>query len=52
MTCETCVTVKDRPNTYTRCKKCEGWREMSEAEKITSAKPYRFDGNGVASRSY
>ena len=52
MTCETCVTVKDKPMTYTKCKKCGDWRTMTDAEKELSAKPYRFGENGQPTRNY
>ena len=52
MTCPTCVTTKDKPMTYTKCKKCGDWRRMTDAEKELSAKPYRFGENGQPTRNY
>tara|TARA_R110000772_G_scaffold267677_2_gene392190 strand:+ start:371 stop:535 length:165 start_codon:yes stop_codon:yes gene_type:complete len=52
MTCETCVPVKDKPATYTKCKKCNSWRLMTDAEKELSAKPFRFIDGGQPTRNY
>ena len=52
MTCETCVTVKDKAGTYTKCKTCNDWRLMTEAEKRLAAKPYRFGDSGQPTRNY
>ncbi len=52
MTCETCIKIKDKPMTYTKCNACGDWRKMNDAEKKTASKPYRFGENGTASRDY
>lgn len=52
MKCDDCKEIKDKPMTYTKCKKCDNWREMNSAEKAVAAKPFRFDGSGQPTRSY
>ena len=52
MSCDACVEIKDRPNTYTKCKACNKWRLMSDAEKQLSAKPFRFGDSGQPTRNY
>ncbi len=52
MTCETCIKIKDKPTTYTKCKTCGDWRKMNEGELKLAKKAYRFGENGTASRDY
>jgi len=53
MKCESCVEVKDKPMTYTRCRVCGNWRLMSEVEIATAKKPFRFSKEiGTPTRNY
>jgi len=43
--CATCIPVKDKAVTYTRCKRCGGWRLLTaeEKDKVKAARnPARF----------
>ena len=50
--CNECVEVKDKPMTYTKCKRCNNWRLMTADEKILASKPFRFGDNGQPTRNY
>ena len=52
MSCDSCVEVKDKSGTYTKCKQCNNWRLMTDAEKELSAKPFRFGDSGQPTRNY
>ena len=52
MSCDNCVEVKDKPNSYTKCKQCDDWRPMTDAEKQLAAKPFRFGDGGQPTRNY
>lgn len=52
MACANCIAVKDKSATYTKCKICNSWRKMNDKELAAAKKPYRFDGDGRATRDY
>lgn len=50
--CPDCVKVKDKPMTYTKCKQCGDWREMTPVEKDLAKKPWRFGEGGRPTKKY